>query len=276
MLQKAIRMTGLAALGGLALYAGYSAIDGDSLPGKRMFSAKSAPTAPTDTWVTANLAGDIENGVPAGMGPLVFANGQRADRIAKASDADDLYFAAFHAEEETNGGRQIRGLPERQDEEKPATTQNPVKSDKPDDGKFFTTNPRRADKKDDGAFVTTNQQRTDKTDDGKFFSANPRLIAKKDDGDFYTANTPGGEFDPCLKADGTPYQGPGTALNPFAPTNPCLPKATAESYAEVVPPVVTPEPEPRVTRTRLPARRDYFAPEPALPKFGGGSDYKVI
>lgn len=228
MLVNAIRMTGLAGLAGLALYAGYDVVSGK----------KTAPT----------------------QAPVLMAG---LSELAEETDAM---------------GRQIRGLPERQETGQTDDTQmtaNPVKADKPDDGKFFSTNPKRADKVDDGKFFTTNPRHADKKDDGKFFTTNPKLVAKKDDGDFFTTSATGGEFDPCVKADGTPYQGPGTALNPFAPVSPCLPKATAESYAEII---LEPQPEPEIipTRTTLPSHPDYFAPEPALPPFSGGSDYKVI
>lgn len=199
MLLSALRMTGAAAIGALAVFAGYAALTGEE---------------------------------PMGA-------------AAEAEAALSVFMAQPDAEAE----RQLRGLPETQ------MTANPVTADKQDDGKFFTTNPRHADK----------------VDDGKFFTTNAKRIDKKDDGDFFSVNTVADRFDPCLKADGTPYQGPGTALNPFAPTSPCLPKATAESYAEVTP-EVTPEPE-RTFEVYLPHRRDYFAPEPPA---RGGSDYRTI
>lgn len=57
---------------------------------------------------------------------------------------------------------------------------------------------------------------------------NTALVAKQDEGDFFTLHEDGPLFDPCMLADGSAYQGPGTALDPYAKTNPCLPKATAQ------------------------------------------------
>ncbi|MEM9234734.1 MAG: hypothetical protein AAGA69_10935 [Pseudomonadota bacterium] len=255
MVVKVIQGIGAAALGILAVYAGYSAFGYDSGRGAE---------AGADISVAEDLSTRVFEGVPEGTEALAFNRGQRADRIARVDEADDLNFVSVQ-DSGAGNGRQIRGLPETQTtqepEEKPATTPNPVTADKKDDGKFFTTDVRRADKKDDGKFFTTNAKRVD----------------KKDDGSFFTENTDGGEFDPCLKADGTPYQGPGTALNPFAPVSPCLPKATAENYAVLLPEepeVETPTETPVRRRTVLPTPPEFFAPEPPLP--GGGSDYRTI
>ena len=76
----------------------------------------------------------------------------------------------------------------------------------------YTANARLADKPDPGGF-TANRREVDKPDQGGFLAS---------------ADTP--RLDPCLKADGTPYVGPGTAVNPFAATDPCLPQATAQAY----------------------------------------------
>jgi hypothetical protein len=91
-------------------------------------------------------------------------------------------------------------------------------------------NPRLADKPDGSPFFTQNKRLTDKPDGAPFFTENKRLIDKPDDGQFFTENTTGSDFGPCIKADGTPYVGPGTATNPFAPSNPCLPQAAAQSF----------------------------------------------
>ena len=57
-----------------------------------------------------------------------------------------------------------------------------------------------------------------------------RLVAKPDDGPSYAASDPSRSFDPCIKADGTPYVGPGTAINPFSDGDPCLPRATGQAF----------------------------------------------
>lgn len=217
MFTSALRMSGIALLGGLAVYAGYSALNSRDNAAER---------------------------------PLALATATATDSF------------------ETEATSQIRGMPEKGDEESEnGMTANPVVPDKKDEG-GFTTNPVVADKKDEGGF-TTNPVVADKKDSGGF-TTNPQLVAKKDDGDFFTENDAATAFDPCLKADGTPYQGPGTALNPFAPINPCLPKATAESFAEFI----APTPLPEVNNFGLPRQPDYFAPEPPLPGFG--SDYRAL
>ena len=65
-----------------------------------------------------------------------------------------------------------------------------------------------------------------------------RLVDKPDNSPSFAASDPGRTFDPCTKADGTPYAGPGTAINPFADGDPCLPKATGQSFevAALAPP----------------------------------------
>lgn len=81
-----------------------------------------------------------------------------------------------------------------------------------------------------GKAMFANAVEADKPDDGRFFTTNKKLIDKPDDGAYFTAQDSGAAYSPCVKADGTPYIGPGTALNPFADASPCLPQATAESF----------------------------------------------
>ena len=99
-------------------------------------------------------------------------------------------------------------------------------------------NVRLTAKGDDGRYFTQNARQTDKPDQGGF-AANTRQVDKPDNSPFYSENTGGDQFDPCLKADGTTYAGPGTAINPFADGDPCLPRATAQSF-EVAQLVQTP------------------------------------
>jgi hypothetical protein len=136
-------------------------------------------------------------------------------------------------------------------------------------------NPVRRDKPD--APMTRNAARKDKPDDGTHFTANRKRVDKPDDGDYFTENTTRSDFAPCLKADGTPYVGPGTAVNPFADVNPCLPQATAQDFA-VAPPQVTTSDVVTLTRTfGLPPERDYYGSQTPLPPGpGGGSDYSAI
>ncbi|MGV6820157.1 MAG: hypothetical protein ACWA5T_06620 [Parvularcula sp.] len=81
-----------------------------------------------------------------------------------------------------------------------------------------------------GKVMLANAVEPDKPDDGRYFTTNKKLIDKPDDGAYFTAQDSGAAYSPCVKADGTPYIGPGTALNPFAEASPCLPQATAESF----------------------------------------------
>ena len=57
-----------------------------------------------------------------------------------------------------------------------------------------------------------------------------RLVDKPDNSPYFAATDAAPSFDPCVKADGTPYVGPGTAINPFADGDPCLPRATGQSF----------------------------------------------
>ena len=83
------------------------------------------------------------------------------------------------------------------------------------------SNPRQTDKPD----LARNTPLVDKPD-----TRLARLVAKPDNSPSFAASDPGRSFDPCMKADGTPYAGPGTAINPFADGDPCLPKATGQSF----------------------------------------------
>lgn len=98
---------------------------------------------------------------------------------------------------------------------------------------------------------------------------NPVRVDKKDDSDFFTTAGGGQTYNPCLKVDGTPYRGPGTALDPFAPVNPCLPRRTAESFAPPLPTITDSDVRirPSGPPTVVPAG---FGPEPVV-----GSDYRI-
>ena len=78
------------------------------------------------------------------------------------------------------------------------------------------------------AAMTANPALIDKPDGA--FTANRRLTDKPDTAPYFTQNTKTDRFDPCTKADGTAYRGPGTATDPFAKGDPCLPQAVAGSY----------------------------------------------
>ena len=92
-------------------------------------------------------------------------------------------------------------------------------------------------------------------------------------------STPTKVFDPCTKADGTPYVGPGTAVNAFAPVNPCLPQATQVAFAGQPTPVVPPTAtaidisylDPSFGGPLIPGG---FGPEP--PAGDPGSDYSAL
>ena len=126
---------------------------------------------------------------------------------------------------------------------------------------------------------TKNPVRLAKRDDGTYYSANPVRLAKRDDGRYYTEASPTKVFDPCTKADGTPYVGPGTAVNAFAPVNPCLPQATQVAFAGQPTPVVPPTAtaidisylDPSFGGPLIPGG---FGPEP--PAGDPGSDYSAL
>ena len=111
----------------------------------------------------------------------------------------------------------------------------------------------------------------DKPDRGGFTAG--RLIDKPDEGGF-VASADTQRFDPCEKADGTLYVGPGTALNPFAETDPCLPQSTAQGYevasleAAPAPPVVDVAQAQQLVPVDV--SRPFLA---APPPIGTGSDY---
>ena len=116
----------------------------------------------------------------------------------------------------------------------------------------------------------------DKPDRGGF-TANGRLIDKPDQGGF-VASADTQRFDPCEKADGTLYVGPGTALNPFAETDPCLPQATAQGYqvaqlgdVDPAPPVVDVDVADAARLVPVDVARPDVPPPPPV---GVGSDYR--
>ncbi len=149
-----------------------------------------------------------------------------------------------------------------------------------------------------GKAVFRNASLVSKPDSNKYFTQNKRLIDKPDNGDYFTenkrfvSNDPPEQFkSPCQHSDGTPYTGPGTVDNPFAPENPCL---TPTIYAAAVPdspslpaaPVRSfpaPEPEelePYVDRAMSPYRGYNLIPVGApgpMPTLdsNGGSSYRV-
>lgn len=126
-----------------------------------------------------------------------------------------------------------------------------------------------------GTAYAANARLTDKPDQGGF-AANRRLTDKPDQGG-YVASADTQRFDPCEKADGTTYVGPGTALNPFAETDPCLPQATAQGYqvaqlASPVDPELPPQPvDPATGLVAVDVARPRVPPPPPT---GTGSDYR--
>ena len=126
----------------------------------------------------------------------------------------------------------------------------------------------------DATRFSANRRLTDKPDQGGF-AANARLTDKPDQGG-YVASADTQRFDPCEKADGTVYVGPGTALNPFAETDPCLPQATAQGYqvaqaAEPAPAPPAVEVAPVAALVPVNVARPLV---PAPPATGVGSDYR--
>lgn len=269
MLSIILRIAAVTVIGGLAAFAGYRIIHNDN---------PDADVSEISTIATVD-------GVPADMGTVEFGEGQRADRVAVPETTENFDLGAEGGPDMPAPGTeqvaQIRGLPTSGDdeEETPEETQEDDAATEAADAEndtaeaVVTKNPVIADKKDDEDGFTTNPRLTDKKDGGQYYTANPKRVAKVDDGAYYTENTKATEFDPCLKADGTPYQGPGTALNPFAPVSPCLPKATAESYAALLPEDI---PEPDDEEYGPPKQPEYFAPDPPVPPTQGGSDYRTI
>ena len=142
--------------------------------------------------------------------------------------------------------------------------------------------PARTGEAAGGTRYAANTRLTDKPDQGGF-AANRRLTDKPDEGG-YVASADTQRFDPCEKADGTAYVGPGTALNPFAATDPCLPQATAQGYqvAQLTSPVdpelpiqpIDPAAAGAVEAVGLVAV-DVARPRvPPPPPTGTGSDYR--
>lgn len=267
-----LRFAAIAVLGFLGVYIGYLVASDKPIP----FLSNMNDIAETEEVAQPEedaapqyaQAKAVTNGVPNGVEPISFEEGQRADRVAKTDDADAESFARQPdtGAVQLASNDQLRGIPQSRDETAAAdvTAQNPaVSATTPTPSSVSTPrftrarstaapataenasmsgsdmssrSPRRLDKADDGKFFTANASSMDKKDNGQFFVANPKMIDKKDDGRFFTDKGQASITDPCLNADGTPYFGPGTASNPYAPVNPCLPKATAESVGPCVNP----------------------------------------
>lgn len=142
-------------------------------------------------------------------------------------------------------------------------------------------NTRQPGKKVGEKGMIRNAARAAKPDGTPFFTANAAQIDKPDEGAYFTTNTDGADpQNPCLKADGTPYVGPGVALNPFAAGNPCLPRATAQSYDVAGSPTL-PIASDVFTSTPfigLPRPVGFFDSKVPLPPSGGnfGSSYRAL
>ena len=350
MFNTVTRVAGIAVVGGVALFAGYSLWEG------RPSSSGDEPAA--ETVAEANGT-DTQGfgGTPEGTSPLSFEEGQDGEAVRPAEDDGDpvVADAPLPPEDETEAERiarlgeggllddderpdlptdgeaqrapdvrsgGLRGLPVPQDptvsvaeaedgaeparetvaavsevskteaaaDEPASTTEVATDESGPSSEDAQTAvadadvpmerNPLRQDKPDSAQSFAANTKQTDKPDDGKFFTANSEKIDKPDDGDFFTDRQTASSLDPCIKADGTRYTGPGTVTNPFDTSNPCLPQATDSSLAEApLPPAIIPEEESTPPRRPplfgQPFEEEFFGPRPtAGEQFS--SDYRSL
>lgn len=134
-----------------------------------------------------------------------------------------------------------------------------------------TANPTQADKPDQGGFTTAQAP------------AQPRKLDKPDVDSFFTTSADDEAINPCVKADGTPYVGPGTVTNPFADESPCIQPVTASSFdvagSETLPPRATDSDVQMSPPDVNTAQQAYFNDQPSvfIPLLGAiGSDYAGI
>lgn len=307
---KAIGVAAGLLLGGGALYGGYQAVEGrDADPdvvAEAVTGADGAlPRLPgVGEDVTARRADASDRlgaarggrGIPAGTTPLDFDGGATGDDLTSAAraQADEAQreaerLAALGTDEldltRAPGDDEARDEPARGLRGAPDTAAADAGDDDSDVERLLADIAAQADAREavgavavdasadqDGRF-TANRRLTDKPDQGGF-AANRRLTDKPDQGG-YVASADTRRFDPCQKADGTTYVGPGTALDPFAEADPCLPQATAQGYQVAqaatvqAPPVLVTEPVPSLVAIDVPRPR-----LPPPPPTGTGSDYR--
>lgn len=277
-------MIGVAAallLGGATIYGvGQVVFDGDD--DAASLAASDDGAARSDAVIDASGGG---RGVPSGTRSVDFASGADGDdrtalakqRAAEAKAEAERLALFGTSDGERDDGARARGLRDAA----PAQAAG-------------TTDRRRADTDVDrllaeiaetsgddtvaapGGTRVAGRKLVDKPDTGGFQTT--KLVDKPDQGGF-VASADTQRFDPCQKSDGTQYVGPGTALNPFAENDPCLPQATGQAFevASLSQPLLDPTPplvDVQVENARLvpvDVARPFVSPPPPI---GTGSDYR--
>ncbi len=203
-----------------------------------------------------------------------------------------------------------------EDQPMPADSPTAGLVDKPDSKNFFTE-----ERRTDGSSPTAGL--VDKPDDGKFFTENTPMpepgpcqidpetgiarpfidpvtgldLCVTTQTQTATYDYPPETPDPCVRADGNIYTGPGTAQDPYAPGDPCVTKwreaedqpreEEPEQTAELPPyiPPLPPVPDAPIETTTqvtnwVSPYTDYTLPwitggyPGPMPTVGGGSDYR--
>ena len=219
-------------IGGVALYTGY-----------QMLGDREAPEAPRTEETGAARTGTAGGGrgVPDGERALDFADGAAGERIdgagadEAAREAERLAALGAGGVAETDGEDAFGATPPGRRGLRGAVseTEDGGAGDDADAIASATGRVAPQDGADAPALAPTpvataaNPVQRDKPDAPTQFA---RLVDKPDNSPYFAATDAAPQFDPCLKADGTPYVGPGTAINPFSDSDPCLPKATGQAF----------------------------------------------
>lgn len=267
MFNNVVRVAGIALLGGVGLYGAYALTSGDGAPeGRDRFAAQggtsTAPVGTPDAGSSnaAGTAGRGRNATPNNAAPNSAAVQTAGQPTARVDD-----------------GRAIAPTtaPDPSPRTDPATDSGPVAraDDVAADGgadrgdrqlRAARAEARREVRNPSGESATEAARAR-----AKRFVRNKVRKDKQDRSAYFTENSKKSTFEPCVKADGTPYIGPGTALNPFAAADPCRPRATSDSYAAYSP--VAPATDSSISTVALPPTR--FVPPPPPPTTPPGSDY---
>ena len=259
-------------VGGVALYAGYQMTQREA-PATETEVVDRRVDEPREAERRARGTG--RGGVPEGSEALDFAEGAAGDRVAPTTEARDAEarreadrLAALGSGgvlEDDAAARGADGHADRDDRRAPGPSER--RADQARGGLRGALSEQAATGEPDGtkpdALTATasapassaalrgeratatvrNASLTDKPDVArntplvdKPDERLARLVDKPDNSPYFAATDAAPGFDPCVKADGTPYVGPGTAINPFADGDPCLPRATGQAFevAQVV------------------------------------------
>ena len=276
-------------LGGTAAYGGYVAIEGRG-DASRVAEAASEPdirrVADEANGAREPLAERGRRGAPTSAGADAFSEGAAGEDVTDAvrareagaeADREAARLALLDRDEaELNVGRPrgLRGAGDDTQADEGADVERlladiAARDRRTNEATGGTVRVAAADR------FTPNRRVTDKPDAGGF-TANRRLTDKPDQGGF-VASADTQRLDPCLKADGTAYVGPGTALNAFTEGDPCLPRATAQGYEVAsatpapVPPLLQADPAATPPLAAVDVARPFLTPPPPV---GTGSDYR--